>query len=247
MRLEGADADGDGDRDLIAALREPSALTLLLNSEGGTFLLDLSVPLGFEPGGLAALDLDGDGAMDLAALDPRAGEVILLERRGEAAFVLDRRIKTGQWPSFLAAADLDGKGGPELVAASRVAARIEILANVARLPRSSDDNGNRVPDECEKPLFHRADSNGDGATDLTDGIHLLRYLFLGDAAPDCLESADADNNGELEITDGILIFEFLFIGGRRPADPGPSTVPCGSDPDRAGSAGDLGCAQYNGC
>jgi hypothetical protein len=95
-----------------------------------------------------------------------------------------------------------------------------------------------------KPIFHRGDADDNGELQLTDAIRILGFLFLGGAAPTCLDAADADNNGELQLTDAIRILGFLFLGGPAPADPGPPGVGavCGPDDDEA-----LGCASYTKC
>ena len=99
--------------------------------------------------------------------------------------------------------------------------------------------------EGGKPLFHRGDANDDGALNITDGIYVLNYLFLGGEAPACAETADANDDGVVNITDGIFLLNYLFLGGPAPADPGPPEAPCGPDP--AGSPGDLGCETYRSC
>jgi hypothetical protein len=96
-------------------------------------------------------------------------------------------------------------------------------------------------------LFHRADPNGSGTTDLSDAIAIFGYLFLGSDSPTCLESADANNSGAIDISDGVAILNWLFGSGEDPAAPGPATAPCGPDPDPSGSAGDLGCEAYSAC
>jgi hypothetical protein len=95
--------------------------------------------------------------------------------------------------------------------------------------------------------FHRGDPDSSGTTDISDGIAIFAFLFLGGAAPECQESADVNNDGLADISDGIVILQFLFLGGEPPAPPGPPTSPCGIDPDPAGSAADLGCEAYGGC
>jgi hypothetical protein len=96
-------------------------------------------------------------------------------------------------------------------------------------------------------LFHRADPNANGTTDLSDGVFIFSFLFLGGAGPSCLESADANNSGRVDISDGINILNFLFLGGLSPAPPGSAADPCGPDPDAPGSPGDLGCDTYLIC
>ena len=40
---------------------------------------------------------------------------------------------------------------------------------------------------------------------------------------------------------------WLFVGGPEPAAPGPTGLPCESDPDPPGLPGDLGCESYSHC
>jgi hypothetical protein len=96
-----------------------------------------------------------------------------------------------------------------------------------------------------KPIFHRGDPNDSGVIDITDGVYVLNYLFLGQKAPTCLESADANDDGRIDIADAIYLLSFLFIGGPQPFAPGPPWKPCG--PDRAGSKAFLGCESYTKC
>jgi hypothetical protein len=89
--------------------------------------------------------------------------------------------------------------------------------------------------ETGGPLFVRGDANSDGRINLTDGISILSFLFLGKDEPNCLDAADADNNSDLNLTDAVKIFSWLFTGGAVPPDPSPSAVEyqvgdCGPDP-----------------
>jgi hypothetical protein len=102
-----------------------------------------------------------------------------------------------------------------------------------------------VGDGPGKPEFHRGDSNGDGKLNITDGIFVLNWLFLGGEVPGCLESANANDAASINITTGIYILNFLFLGGAPPPPPGPVGDPCGPDP--AGSPSDLGCITYDHC
>lgn len=93
--------------------------------------------------------------------------------------------------------------------------------------------------------FRRGDADSNGAVNITDGIFILNFLFLGGPSPTCREAANADNDQAVSITDGIYILNFLFLGGPGPLPPGSTT--CGPDPDPAGGALDLGCASYPAC
>jgi hypothetical protein len=96
---------------------------------------------------------------------------------------------------------------------------------------------------CQGVQFRRGDSNADGQINITDGIYVLNYLFLGGPTPTCIEAANPNDDPQVNITDGIYILNFLFLGGPPPAAPGQES--CGKDP--AGSPNDLGCSAYDRC
>ncbi len=76
------------------------------------------------------------------------------------------------------------------------------------------------------PVFRRGDPDDNGSIQLTDGIFILNFLFLGGTEPPCSDAADADDNGAIQLTDGILILNFLFLGGDSIPAPFPE---CGGD------------------
>ena len=90
------------------------------------------------------------------------------------------------------------------------------------------------------PIFRRGDPDDNGAIQLTDGIFILNFLFLGGAESPCSDAADADDNGAIQLTDGILILNFLFLGGDSIPAPFPE---CGDDPGED----PLGCEGYDHC
>jgi hypothetical protein len=67
--------------------------------------------------------------------------------------------------------------------------------------------------------FLRGEANGDGTIDISDGLFILSFLFLGEAAPSCPDALDADDGGEVDISDAVRIFGFLFLGDPEPPPP----------------------------
>ncbi|MEM7232476.1 MAG: hypothetical protein AAF517_09895, partial [Planctomycetota bacterium] len=97
------------------------------------------------------------------------------------------------------------------------------------------------PPPPPKDFFLRGDADSSLAINITDGIFILNFLFLGGATPGCLDSADADDSGSVNITDGIFLLNFLFLGGPTPPAPHPD---CGRDP----TVGDVAdCITLPGC
>ncbi|MBI4585190.1 MAG: hypothetical protein HY717_14350 [Planctomycetes bacterium] len=83
-------------------------------------------------------------------------------------------------------------------------------------------------DAGARPRFRRGAVRGEEVFDISDAIRLLRYLFLDDAEPPCLDAVDTDDSGELDLTDALRVLGYLFLGADAPPDPGPTT--CGEDP-----------------
>jgi hypothetical protein len=88
--------------------------------------------------------------------------------------------------------------------------------------------------------FLRGDANGDGKVDLSDGVRVLNYLFLGNATIECLDAADSNDTGGHDLTDGVRIFNFLFLGHEPP--PVPGHLDCGVDPSADSLSCDEGCS-----
>lgn len=97
------------------------------------------------------------------------------------------------------------------------------------------------------PRFHRGDADNNGQLQLTDAVRILGFLFLGQAAPTCIDAADADDNGQLQLTDAVRVLGYLFLGQAPPSPPGPpGDNACGEDPTADGAL-DLGCETYTNC
>ena len=92
-----------------------------------------------------------------------------------------------------------------------------------------DRDGDGILDGiCTPVAFVRGDANIDRRIDLSDGVFILRYLFLSRQEPRCLQAADTDANGTIQMADAVLLFQSLFLGATVLASPFPG---CESDPD----------------
>ncbi|MCZ6793020.1 MAG: hypothetical protein O7J95_05330 [Planctomycetota bacterium] len=85
--------------------------------------------------------------------------------------------------------------------------------------------------------FVRGDVDSNGRIELTDGIVVLNFLFVGGVPPACMDAADANDDGgeRPDLTDAVVIFNWLFLGGPPPAPPTPLLTQydrsdCGPDP-----------------
>jgi hypothetical protein len=94
--------------------------------------------------------------------------------------------------------------------------------------------------EPPPPTFTRGNVDPQDDLNLTDGIFILQYLFLGGTRPLCLDSADVDDDGQVQLTDALAVFRYLFQGG---AEPPPPFLDCGADP----TDDDLTCESFPPC
>lgn len=75
--------------------------------------------------------------------------------------------------------------------------------------------------------FVRGDSNNDSDVDISDGVTILIYLFLGGITTECLDAFDSNDKAGVDLSDAVYVFNFLFTGG--PDIPQPYPLP-GADP-----------------
>jgi len=239
----------------IKAVANPVDPVLIPRGEVGAVRFELSSVDPTLPGQVVRFVLSSSlpeesasGAISLNGLPP--GEVV----RGQADVPGDGRatvvavevrfaihVPSSFFDVFLIVDSADGTSGDVLASAivgsfdprdcngNEVSDDVDILLGI-----SQDANRDGVPDECRglpigrvEPVFRRGDSNSDRIVDLSDGVKILGYLFLGADDPGCLDAADSSDDGAIDIGDAVTIFNFLFSGGREPAAPGPFV--CGED------------------
>jgi hypothetical protein len=100
-----------------------------------------------------------------------------------------------------------------------------------------------VPHDSSTP-FRRGDFNSDGQVDISDPVATLSFLFLGGAAPGCLDSADSNNDGLVDLSDPLFTLGDFFINPYPWSFiPGPGPFECGTDPGLDA----LGCDAYPVC
>ncbi len=92
--------------------------------------------------------------------------------------------------------------------------------------------------EPPRVLFVRGDTNADTIVNISDGVFVLNFLFLGGTEPTCRAATDTNDDGGTNIGDGIFIFNFLFLGG--PNIPPPNAC---DDPQPAG----VDCEAFGAC
>jgi regulation of enolase protein 1 (concanavalin A-like superfamily) len=170
---------------------------------------------------------------------------VRMDRRGE-------EIVTSSSPDKMTWSELNRAtftGLPNTLLCGVVAMGSDLRPEEAFTPLMARVCNLEITFQADKVTFHRGDPNSSGTTDISDGIAIFGYLFLGNPpALSCKESADTNNSGAVDISDGIAILQYLFSDGPPPVAPGPPEDPCGLDPDPIGSAADLGCdSSYQPC
>jgi len=95
-------------------------------------------------------------------------------------------------------------------------------------PDQADADGDGVGDVCALASFRRGDANGSSDVDISDGVNIVEFLFLGTAEPICLDAGDTNDDGALDLSDTVYVLSWLFLGGPVPPPPGPDA--CGADP-----------------
>jgi len=231
-----ADADGDGNLDVITTDAEGSDIAISLGNSQGQFDYGNGISLNFSCGDntpvqAAVADMNGDGIPDLVAIygtgyKPR-GCVAVFLGQGDRGFAPPIGTTAGvDVPHNFAVGDLNPDGFPDLVIANSESAQGP-MGNLAVL-LGKGDGGFGPPAICAHPSpFARVvlgDFDGDGSLDLsfTDNQTLRVALGTGDGrfvathayrlANGAGDTAAADFNGD-GILDLVSTFSVQPSGG----------------------------------
>lgn len=180
---------------------------------------------------LAEFDADADGELSdeerQTARDTRKAEIEAARAERKVALLADfdangdgelneeehAAIRAARRADLLAKFDTDGDG--ELSEAERQASRESRC--------QSDDVQTKALSIVLPSLFVRGDADLSGATDFSDAVVTLSYLFLGAVKPKCMDAADSNDDGSLDFGDPIATLVGLFLTPGLPApypDPG---------------------------
>ena len=126
--LVAGDVDGDGDMDLIVALKNVNAIQVITNV-GGAFVPGATTSVaGDEPRHLAIGDIDGDGDLDVVTSNRKTDNLSILRNTG-GAFALSATVPGGAEPRKVVLADFDGDGDRDLAVSAHDERTIRILSN----------------------------------------------------------------------------------------------------------------------
>jgi len=84
-------------------------------------------------------------------------------------------------------------------------------------PGQEDSNGNDIGDACDY-VYICGDANGDETVNVSDGVYIINYVFVGGPAPDPMESGEVNCDGDVNVSDAVWIINFIFAGGYDPCD-----------------------------
>jgi hypothetical protein len=236
----GADVPAPADLGDIARARG----TVITGELGGDRLGTVAMIGDFNADGVADALLGASGGGHGPVVDaPGKAYIVLgsedfppsldLDRRGARGIRIDGVVGSGGFGySVSNAGDVDGDGTADLLIGENG------LYGADSVP---DRMGNAyiVRSAYGGKGFRRGDANGDEQLDLSDGVAIIGYLFLGSQAPACDDAADSNDSGDVNISDAIGVLSYLFSAGLVPPAPGPEA--CGPDPTQDAT----GCEFYS--
>ena len=250
------DVDGDGDLDVVVAVKggtSPGSLEVLLGRGNGSFGLPLSFPIGPEPLALSLADMNADSRLDAVVVDYDDQTLSVLLGAGGGQFGVPLSCATSPGPSAVCAAQLNGDGALDVA----VAGEIATVCVFAGEGRGQFHAAPTFPVDVGPAAVVAADVSGDGHVDLVTANALYGStgtvsVLLGDGrggfapqatidagtAPRGLAAGDLDEDGDLDlvVADPISNTVSLLLGtgggSFAPAAPiasgsGPSAVSLG--------------------
>ncbi len=159
-RVEFADWNGDGRKDLVAVNHYTENPYFYFGTGQGTFLVRPASSAGTDPRTLVTGDFDGDGRKDVIVANYGSGDLSLLLGRGDGTLAGETRIAAASSPQVLAATDFNGDSRPDLL----------LISSGLQVRLSDGQGGFGVPIQAPGAYSPAAvavgDFNGDGRPDL---------------------------------------------------------------------------------
>lgn len=155
-----ADANGDGNPDLISANEIGNILTVLTNSGNGVFAFNATYT-SHTPESVISVDVNGDGSPDLVFANYNRGTLSVLTNNGSGIFGSNATLLVNGGPDSVVAADINGDGKPDLICAN--GGTLSVWTNNGTGVFSSNANYHV---DGEPSVVIVADVNGNGKPDL---------------------------------------------------------------------------------
>ena len=233
--VDAVDLNGDGSRDLLAAVTSANQVVWAANDGAGNF--GLTQVIGTETGSplfAGAFDLDGDGDLDVVTASSfNADEISWYENLGNGLFGDQNPIDTelGQ-PRWLDAADADGDGDLDLFASTNDDDRYVWYENRLNEPSHDFTLGNVIHDGnglgANKIIAIDMDSDGDidvltGSSTPAEpqpiswyendgqGNYVTQHLVASDTVSSWyVRPADLDNDGDIDVVASSFVAPIVW-------------------------------------
>ncbi len=206
------DLNDDGTMDVIAgasyhSTNTPDGYIHAIDGSTGTALW--TFPVGATVQSVAVGDFNGDQYPDVAA---GCFDDYVYAIDGATGTQLWRKLIDALWVNEVATGDVDGDGIPD---------HADNCPDVYN-PDQSDTDGDGEGDAC--CCNTTGDINHDGATDISDLVYLINYLYQDGPLPPCPSEADVNDDGLsiADIADLVYLIDYMFKNS-------PPPLPCDSN------------------
>ena len=211
-----ADADCDGDIDLIVVLRDFETVQLVQNNGNGTFTPGAQFATGARPVDLDLGRLNGDAFVDVAVSNRDGNSVTVLLNNGAGGFA-STTFATGAEPRHLVAADLDQNGTVDLAVACADSRSVQLHWNNGAGSFTAGPSLS-VGIQLRPEGIDAADLDGDGDNDLAtstsdNALHQMSIFMqtgpgtftgptnfnVSGVEPGAVVAADFDFDGDVDV------------------------------------------------
>ena len=193
-KVEVADIDGDGDKDIIACSASNKGLVIWKNSGNGNFSRQIIC----NTGGLAIslFDFDQNGSLDIIFTEHANGKIILFLNDGQGNFSRRTLASNLEWPTFASPGDVNNDGFIDFAVVTRDGGNLFLFEN----ERNWNFKKILIADNLIKPfMVNLSDLDGDGNDDVVTGTYSNRKLWWWKSVLSPIQDnvvIDSPNGGE---------------------------------------------------
>jgi predicted NUDIX family NTP pyrophosphohydrolase len=197
--IASGDFNGDGDKDVAAAIRNTGQIGIFTGRGDGTLNTVVNYSVGTYPMSVALFDINADGELDIVAANSGADTLSFYEGVGDGTFTNHTTAAAGTQPVFIATGDINQDGKTDLAISNRTANTVRTYLDNSAPTISSLSPGSAYAGSGDTEVIINGSGFEPDAGVEVGGVSYATTFVDTNQVRFQLSSSDLANIGDLEI------------------------------------------------